>query len=243
MKCKRLLSLLLPTVVTLSACQQVMAMDHLPEEAVTIAQDVDSYHQVITIRNETETKNETGAIQKEELYSITEATLFPEESLAYGSRITKKTGIDPTKIRIYGSKEGAFQQKDNGEWEASATAEPLLASLEVLPYDSFIQLTKIFAQKGTITESNGIYTITYTGSDMEINQKISSLLQQFPSSHTVYQVTITVNKEDHHLLSFSLLTDERQANGQREVTHEINSLFSKYNLESAETKMKDSLPF
>ena len=237
MKCKRLLSLLLPTAVLLSGCQQVLATDLPHEDSIVISQDIESYHQTVILQTETEDEDKV-----ENLYSITEATLLPKDSLAYGSRIDKDDGITPTKQNICGSSKGAFIQKDNNEWIPAATLDPLISSLEIYPYKTFVELSKIFAEKGTYIESEEEYKIVYSGIDTEMNQQVSDLLEQFPISNTHYDVSISLDKNDFRLSSFSLLKKVQAANGQKSVTQKLTSIFTKYNVltkENASQKLQN----
>lgn len=225
MKCKRLLSFLLPTAVLLSGCQQVLAADHLSENSLMLSRDVKSYHQTVSLQTEIE----STISEKEVFYSITEATLFPEESFAYGSRITKDKDITPSKLNLYGSKkEGAFLQKDNGEWIPSATVEPIFTSLEIYPYQTFVELSEIFAEKGSWIESGEEFKIDYSGVDIDINQKVATLLGELPISKTHYHVSISLNKNSHRLTSLSYQTEVEYE--QKKVTQELEISFSNYNL-------------
>lgn len=227
MKCKRLLSLLLPTAILLSGCQQVLATNHTSENILRVSRDVDSYHQTVTLKTEVKTTKETGVSEINELYSITEATLYPTDSIAYGTRIIKNNNSAPFILNMYGTNEIAFTQKNNEEWISSVTVDPIFTSIEIYPYETFVELSEIFAEKGTWIESDNEFLIDYSGVDPEINQKVSSLLKELPVSHTSYDVSISLNRSDHRLLTFSYTTEVKQ--GQQTTTQEINSVFSNYN--------------
>lgn len=201
-----------------------------------ISRDVDSYHQTVTLKTEVQTTKETGISETEESYSITEATLYPTNSIAYGTHIIKNKDRTPVILNMYASKEIAFSQKNNKEWVSSATVEPVFTSIEIYPYETFIELSEIFAEKGTWIESDSDFLIDYSGVDSEINHRVSSLLEEFPVSHTYYDVSITLNRSDHRLVSFSYKTEVKQ--GQQTTIQEINSVFSNYNLVHKQNYLK-----
>lgn len=224
LKCKRLLSLVLPTAVILSACQRVSATEIYPADALEIVNDVESYHQIVTLKNETITEQtETYS------YSATEATIFPEDALAYGSRIVKGTNIQPKKTSMYSSQEGAYQKDDQSAWQPQGTTEPVFASLTVYPYHTFVQLAEIFTEKGTVTELEEKFEVTFSGIDAAVSQEVGLLLGKFPIAHTSYDVEIIVDKETKRMDSISVSMEVEQADGNRTTTEEITSYFSKYN--------------
>lgn len=221
---KRLLSLVLPTAVILSACQRVSATELLPENTFQIVNDVENYHQVVTIKNETNTNEEESFT-----YSATEATLFPADALAYGSSISKGTNIPSVKTNVYSNKDGAYQKTNQSDWLPAATTGPLYASLEIYPYQTFIKIAEAFTEKGIVTEGNSDYTVTYSGIDSALNQEVSALLGKHPNAQTHYDVTVTVDKETNRLESLSLKTEVTHGDGDKVVMTEMTSHFSKYN--------------
>ncbi|MDE1548590.1 DUF6612 family protein [Jeotgalibaca caeni] len=225
MKCKRLLTLVLPTAVILSACQRVLATDFQPSSTVALSNDVENYHQIVTVKAETTLDQNETAVS----YTATEATLFLDETIGYGSRITKGTDISSHKVNMYSSPSRAYQQTNQEDWQPVATTSPLFSSLEVYPYETFLEMAEIFIQNGTVAESEEEFLITYSGKDEALNREIAAALEKMPAANTSYEVSLSVDKESQHLTSFSLITETEQADGNRIVTQELTSSFSKYN--------------
>lgn len=230
MNYKRICSFVLPTVVILSACQQVSASDHLSTDSLTVSSNIENYHQIISLKNETESVNETGIPETNYTYSVTEATLFPEDTIGYGSRIEKGSALTPSKTSIYGSEEAAYQQVNSGEWFPSATVGPLYSTIEVYPYETFVKIATLFEQKGTVTETKDAYVISYYGIDEEIQRDVSEILQQFPSTGTTYDVVITLTKDNHYIQDVSFVTEVTNNEKNQTVTQEIKAAFSKHNV-------------
>lgn len=232
MNIKRLLFVILPSAVILSACQRAFATDIQSETTLTAAENIENYHQVITI--ETETLTEENVIKS--TYAITEATIFPDEALAYGQRITKGGNRDAYKTSIYASNEGAFQKENSQEWAASATPDPLFSSISVYPYETFTALVTLFESRGTVIASDDTYTVTYSGYDETLNRELSALIQQFPISGTKYDVTITLDKETDFITAIQLQSETGATAGKRATTQSLTAQFSKYNINKPTNK-------
>ncbi|WP_373711292.1 DUF6612 family protein [Jeotgalibaca porci] len=232
MNIKRLLFVILPSAVILSACQRAFATDIQSEVTLTAAENIENYHQVITIETETLTEENTT----ESTYAITEATIFPDEALAYGQRITKGGSRDAYKTSIYASNDGAFQKENSEEWIASATPDPLFSSISVYPYETFTALVALFESKGTVVSSDDTYTVTYSGYDETLNRELSALVQQFPISGTKYDVTITLDKETDFITVIQLQSHTGSTAGKRAITQNLTAQFSKYNINTPTNK-------
>jgi hypothetical protein len=226
---KRLCSFVFPTAVILSACQQVSASDHLPTDPLTISNNIENYHQIIAVTNQTDTINQIGVAETKLNYAVTESTVFPDEAIAYGSRITKGSSSIPSKKRIYDNAQVAYQQVDNGEWEAAATVGAFFTSIEVIPYDRFVEMTQLFEEKGTISVDDNSYTISYSGVDADIQTELANILQQFPLSDTHYSANVVVDKADKRITDFHLVVEVTNQSSQQKTTQDIKASFSKYN--------------
>lgn len=223
---RRFLFVIVPAAVTLSACQRALATDIQSETALTASQDFENYHQVISVETETLTKENTI----ESTYAITEATIFPEENLAYGQRVNKGTNLEAYKTSIYASDEGAYQKKNNDTWVASATPDPLFSSISVYPYETFVNLVTLFESKGTVAETDKEYIITYSGYDEALNRELSDLVQQFPVTGTKYDVTITLDKKTDYITSVQMQSETASTTGKSTTNQNLSAHFSKYNL-------------
>lgn len=218
LKSKRFLLLVLPVTILLSACQSVFAIDSEPNVAVTVSNDVENYHQIVTVKNETNLNDELKTT-----YSATEAVLFPDQAIAYGSRIFKGTDMASFKTSMFSSPDAAYEKTNQEDWQAATTTGPLFSNLEVYPYASFIDMSDVFIEKGELTSLDNHYAINYFGSDPEVNRAISEILNKFPVANTVYEASISIDKETQLMTSFSLIIKtDRQ-------TQEIKSHFSKHN--------------
>lgn len=226
MNIKRFLFIILPTAVILSACQRAFATDIQSETTFAAAKTIENYHQVITI--ETQTLSDSDTI--DETYAITEATIFPDESLAYGQRINKGSGIEAYKTSIYASHDGSFEKKNSEDWVPSATPDPLFSSISVYPYETFTQLVALFESRGTVVASDHEYIITYSGYDEDLNRELSALIQQMPISGTKYDVTITLDSETDFITSIQLQSETAAAKGKLPTVQKLTAQFSKYNL-------------
>lgn len=224
MNYKRLLAFVIPSVVTLSACQSVLATELVPNN-LTTAENIENYHQYISI--ETETKQNSDTI--ENTYTVTEATIFPNESLAYGSRINKNSGSEAFKTSIYTAIDGAYQKKNNEEWFLAATPEPLFSTIVVYPYESFLKLTELFESKGNVLEEKEDYIIHYNGYDEELNRELAAIMKQFPNASTSYDVEIILDKTTKQIETITLISETREDDNNRVVTQHLTALFSKYN--------------
>lgn len=200
-------------------------MDTQSGTTLAASQNIENYHQVITI--ETETLTETNTIDN--TYAITEATVFPAEGLAYGQRINKGTNLEAYKTTIYASDAGAFQKKDDAEWVASATPDPLFASIAVYPYETFAALATLFESKGSVVETNTEYVITYSGYDEALNRELADLVQQFPMTGTTYEATITLDKETEFITAIELHSETASGKGKRAIHQRLSAQFSRYN--------------
>lgn len=234
MNIRRFLFIILPAAVTLSACQRAFATDIQSETPLTASQDFENYHQVITVK--TENLSEENTI--ESTYAITEATIFPEENIAYGQRINKGTNIEAYKTSIYVSDEGAYQKKNSESWTASATTEPLFSSIAVYSYETFANLVALFESKGTVVESDKEYALTYSGYDEALNRELSALVHQFPVKGTKYDVTITLDKKTNFINSVEMQSETISNNGKRTTYQSLKAQFSKYNLNERRSMSK-----
>lgn len=229
---KRFLFMILPAAVTLSACQRAFATDIQSDMALTANQNFENYHQVVTI--ETEILNENNTIENS--YAITEATIFPEEAIAYGQKINKGTNIESFKTSIYASDEGAYQKKNNEEWVAAATPDPLFSAISVFPYETFASLVTLFENNGTVVATDDTYTITYSGYNEDLNRELSALIQQFPVSGTKYDATIVLDKETRYITSIQLTSETASTTGKRQTNQRMTAQFAKYNLNNPQKK-------
>lgn len=224
MKSKRFLALVLPVTILLSACQNVFATDSEPNVALTVSNDVENYHQIVTVKNETNSNE-----QVKTTYSATEAVLFPDQAIAYGSRIFKGTDMVSFKTSIFSSPDAAYEKTNQADWQAATTTGPLFSTLEVYPYASFLAMSEVFMEKGNLTTFEDHFEILYEGADSEVNRAISETLNKFPLANTVFDAKISVDKDSQRITSFSLtIKTDRQ-------TQVINGHFSKYNQQTAKT--------
>lgn len=229
MKRSRKSLFLLPVAtLILSGCQQVMASDHSTGEGVAIHQEVENYQQVISLTQSLESNEATETSPAPISYTITEATLFPRAGEGHGTRIIKKNEAEPVKWDLYASQEGAYQQKNNGDWSHSATADPLFATLEVFTYDTFAELAELFLERGELTENRHEYTITYEGSNPDLDTRIASLLNQFSGAGTSYEATITVSKKDNRVTSLDLCMKKPSSEDGKVYCQEIKAAFQKF---------------
>lgn len=225
MNYKRLLAFVIPSVITLSACQSVLATELSPNNTLAFAENIENYHQYISV--ETETKQNSNII--ENTYTVTEATVFPEESLAYGSRINKDSGFNAFKTSIYAASDGAYQKKNNEEWSLAATPEPLFSTIVVYPYESFLKLTELFESEGSVLENKEDYVIYYSGYDEELNRELAEVMKQFPIAGTNYEAEIVLDKATKQIETIHLVSETKEDDSNRVVKQQFTALFSKYN--------------
>jgi len=104
-----------------------------------------------------------------------------------------------------------------------------LASLQVYPLETFIELSGIIEEYGTLELDGDEYLLSFSGSDDTMNKEINYLFQTLPSEQTDYEIAIRLDAETFYLKAFSYLSTVTQTDQKTIVTTELTGEFDLYN--------------
>lgn len=229
MKKNLLAALLILPLLLLSACRTALPGEEVMQNLVNRSADLESYHQFVSLTTTTTKEDLTGATVVSEQYATSDATLFPEEKTGYGKRIDKDSAYPATKTEYYVTPEVGYVQIDSADWTAYATPDVPLASLQVYPLETFIELTQIIEAYGTLELKGNEYLLSFSGSDDALNKEINYLFQTFPSEQTDYDIEIRLDAETFYLIAVAYSSTVTQADQKSVSTTELTGEFDLYN--------------
>ncbi|PTQ84001.1 hypothetical protein C8U37_11186 [Trichococcus patagoniensis] len=226
---KIILSALLLPLFLLSACTTALPGEEVMQNLVNRSADLESYHQFVALTTTTTKEDLTGATVVSEQYTTADATLFPKEKTGYGKRIDKDSNYPATKSEFYVTPEVGYSRTDNADWTAYATPDVPLASLQVYPLETFIELTQIIEAYATLELEGDEYLLSFSGSDDALNKEINYLFQTFPSEQTDYDIQIHLDAKTFYLTAVSYRSTVTQADQKSVITTELTGAFDLYN--------------
>lgn len=221
-------ALLLLPLFLLSACTTALPGEEVMQNLVNRSADLDSYHQFVAVKTTTTKEDLNGATTVNEQYTTADATLFPEEKTGYGKRIDKNNPYSATKSEFYVTPEVGYVRTDDADWTAYATPDVPLASLQVYPLETFIELSQIIETYGTLERKGDEYVLHFSGSDDALNKEINYLFQTFPAERTDYDIEIRLDAETFYLSDFSYRSIVTQADQKAVSTTELTGEFDLY---------------
>lgn len=222
-------ALLLLPLFLLSACATALPGEEVMQNLINRSADLESYHQFVAFRTTTTKEDLNGITTVNEQYTTADATLFPEEQTGYGKRIDKNSGYPATKSEFYVTPEVGYIRTDDADWTAYATPDVPLASLQVYPLETFIELSQIIEEYGTLELEGDEYLLHFSGSDDALNKEINYLFQTLPSEQTDYEITIRLDAETFYLTAFSYLSTVTNADQKTIAKTELTGEFDLYN--------------
>ena len=166
-------ALLILPLFLLSACGSALPGEEVLQNLINRSADLESYHQFVAFRTTTTKEDLNGATTVNEQYTTADATLFPEEKTGYGKRIDKNNPYPATKSEFYVTPEVGYVRTDDADWTAYATPDVPLASLQVYPLETFIELSQIIETYGTLERKGDEYVLHFSGSDDALNKPIT----------------------------------------------------------------------
>ena len=164
-------ALLFLPLFLLSACGTALPGEEVMQNLVNRSADLESYHQFVALTTTTTKEDLNGVTAVNEQYTTADATLFPEEKTGYGKRIDKNSDYPATKSEFYVTPEVGYIRTDDADWTAYATPDVPLASLQVYPLETFIELSQIIEEYGTLELKGDEYLLSFSGSDDASEQR------------------------------------------------------------------------
>lgn len=225
---KIILSALLLPLFLLSACATALPGEEVLQNLVNRSADLESYHQFVALTTTTAKEDLNGATTVNEQYTTADATLFPEEKTGYGKRIDKNSTYPATKSEYYVTPEVGYVRTDDADWTAYATPDVPLASLQVYPLETFIELSQIIEAYGTLELDGDEYLLSFSGSDDALNKELNYLFQTLPTEQTDYEIAIHLDAESFYLTDFHYCSTVTHADQKSIVTTELTGEFDLY---------------
>lgn len=222
-------ALLLLPLFLLSACATALPGEEVLQNLINRSADLESYHQFVAFRTTTTKEDLNGITTVNEQYTTADATLFPEEQTGYGKRIDKNSAYPAIKSEFYVTPEVGYVRTDDADWTAYATPDVPLASLQVYPLETFIELSGIIEEYGTLELEGDEYLLRFSGSDDALNKEINYLFQTLPSEQTDYEITIRLDAETFYMTAFSYLSTVTHTDQKTTATTELTGEFDLYN--------------
>jgi hypothetical protein len=222
-------ALLLLPFFLLSACGTALPGEEVMQNLINRSADLDSYHQFVALTTTTAKEDLNGATAVNEQYTTADATLFPEEKSGYGKRIDKNSNYPATKSEFYVTPEVGYIRTDDADWTSYATPDVPLASLQIYPLETFIELSQIIEEYGTLELDGDEYLLNFSGNDDAMNKEINYLFQTLPSEQTDYEIAIRLDAETFYLTTFSYHSTVMHADQKTIVTTELRGKFNLYN--------------
>ena len=223
-----LFALLLLPFSLFSACAAALPGEEVLQNLTNRSADLESYHQFVVFRTTTTKEDLNGATAVNEQYATADATLFPEEKIGYGKRIDKNSAYPTTKSEFYVTPEVGYTRIDDADWTAYATPDVPLASLQIYPLETFIELSQIIEAYGTLELRGDEYLLSFSGSDDALNKEINYLFQTLPSEQTEYDIEIRLDAETFYLTAFSYLSTVTRTDQKTVATTELTGEFDLY---------------
>ena len=221
-------ALLILPLFLLSACGSALPGEEVLQNLINRSADLESYHQFVTFRTTTTKEDLNGATTMNEQYTTADATLFPEEKTGYGKRIDKNSAYPATKSEFYVTPEVGYVRTDDADWTAYATPDVPLASLQVYPLETFIELSQIVEEYGTLELRGDEYLLSFSGSDDALNKELNYLFQTLPTEKTDYEITIHLDAESFYLTDFRYRSTAIHPDQKTTVTTELTGEFDLY---------------
>ncbi|MGA9519141.1 MAG: DUF6612 family protein [Trichococcus sp.] len=221
-------ALLLLPLFLLSACGTALPGEEVMQNLINRSADLESYHQFVSFTTTTTKEDLNGATTVNEQYTTADATLFPEEKTGYGKRIDKNSDYPATKSEFYVTPEVGYIRTDDTDWTAYATPDVPLASLQVYPLETFIELSQIIEAYGTLELKGDEYLLSFSGSDDALNKEINYLFQTLPTEQTNYEIAIHLDAESFYLTEFHYRSTAIHSDQKTTVTTELTGEFDLY---------------
>ena len=225
---KIILSALLLPLFLLSACATALPGEEVLQNLINRSADLESYHQFVAFRTTTTKEDLNGVTTVNEQYTTADATLFPEEKTGYGKRIDKNSDYPATKSEFYVTPEVGYVRTDDADWTAYATPDVPLASLQVYPLETFIELSQIIEEYGTLELKGDEYLLSFSGSDDALNKELNYLFQTLPTEQTDYEITIHLDAERFYLTDFHYRSTAIHPDQKTTVRTELTGEFDLY---------------
>ncbi|CZR00767.1 DUF6612 family protein [Trichococcus collinsii] len=222
-------ALLLLPLLMLSACRSALPGEEVMQNLINRSADLDSYHQFVALTTTTAKEDLNGATAVNEQYTTSDATLFPEEKSGYGKRIDKNSNYPATKSDFYVTPEVGYIRTDDTDWTAYATPDVPLATLQVYPLETFIELSQIIEEYGTLELDGDEYLLSFSGSDDALNKELNYLFQTLPTEQTDYEIAIHLDAESFYLTEFHYRSTAIHSDQKTTVTTELTGEFDLYN--------------
>lgn len=222
-------ALLLLPLLMLSACRSALPGEEVMQNLINRSADLDSYHQFVALTTTTAKEDLNGATAVNEQYTTSDATLFPEENSGYGKRIDKNSNYPATKSDFYVTPEVGNIRTDDTDWTAYATPDVPLATLQVYPLETFIELSQIIEEYGTLELDGDEYLLNFSGSDDALNKELNYLFQTLPTEQTDYEIAIHLDAESFYLTEFHYRSTAIHPDQKTTVTTELTGEFDLYN--------------
>ena len=221
-------ALMLLPLSLLSACGTALPGEEVMQNLINRSADLESYHQFVSFTTTTTKEDLNGATAVNEQYTTADATLFPEEKTGYGKRIDKNSDYPATKSEFYVTPEVGYVRTDDADWTAYATPDVPLASLQVYPLETFIELSQIIEAYGTLELSGDEYLLSFSGSDDALNKELNYLFQTLPTEDTDYEIAIRLDAESFYLTEFYYHSTAIHPDQKTTVTTELTGEFDLY---------------
>lgn len=225
---KLILSALLLPLSLLSACATALPGEEVLQNLINRSADLESYHQYVALTTTTTKEDLNGKTTVNEQYTTADATLFPEEKTGYGKRIDKNSGYPATKSEFYVTPEVGYTRNADADWTAYATPDVPLANLQVYPLETFIELSQIIEEYGTLELEGDEYLLRFSGSDDALNKELNYLFQTLPTEETDYEITIHLDAESFYLTAVSYRSTVTQAAQKSVIMTELVGEFDLY---------------
>ncbi|MGB7473492.1 DUF6612 family protein [Trichococcus sp.] len=222
-------TLLLLPLFLLSACGTALPGEEVMQNLINRSADLDSYHQFVALTTTTAKEDLNGATAVNEQYTTADATLFPEEKSGYGKRIDKNSNYPATKSEFYVTPEVGYIRTDDADWTSYATPDVPLASLQVYPLETFIELSQIIEEYGTLELDGDEYLLKFSGSDDAMNKEINYLFQTLPTEDTDYEIAIHLDAKSFYLTDFHYRSTAIHPDQKTTATTELTGEFDLYN--------------
>lgn len=229
MKKRLFAALLILPLLLLSGCRTALPGEEVMQNLVNRSADLESYHQFVTSKTTITKEDLNGVTTVKEQYTTADATLFPEDKIGYGKRIDKNSNYPTTKSEFYVTPEVGYVRIDAADWTAYATPDVPLASLQVYPLETFIELSQIIETYGTLELEGNDYLLRFSGSDEDLNKEINYLFQTLPSENTDYAIEIRLDAETFYMTALSYRSTVTQADQKTSVLTELTGEFDLYN--------------
>ena len=124
--------------------------------------------------------------------------------------------------------EVGYIRTDDTDWTAYATPDVPLASLQVYPLETFIELSQIIEEYGTLELKGDEYLLSFSGSDDALNKELNYLFQTLPTEQTNYEIAIHLDAESFYLTEFHYRSTAIHPDQKTTVTTELTGEFDLY---------------